>query len=464
MSLPPPKRSRSSDSLSRVLSQSGDGTDTTISRDRKYSAYRDINYAVVLETKGSFMRPSDAGLVPEDVKLCAELLSTGQPKPDNVLFHEHFEQFHALLRGRSESRIYLDLHPLLVPSAENHCIEGRKEFQGLVEGHNDLWVKAVPFYGPRPQPDHTFGFKWSNFTELQRRKLGIEPSERSYYTAREDIYFPFLTSEVKCGKQGLDLADRPNAHSMTIALRGIVDLFRKANRAADVHRRALGFSISHDDRTARIFAHYPEIDGEQTTFWRETIQEVNIGDKPWISHQFTLNVCQIFAPRLLARLRTVIDQLPDPAIQAFEPVTIDNLSVMSSQEDSSAPDSQDEGLKKPRKPVGLNVELRNMIQNLQRQLEQQRSDAEQQRRDLLSQMERQLEQQRKDTEQQRRDAEQQRRDAEQQRRDTEQQRRDLLIQLEQQRKDSEQQRIELMRILKEQSEQIKELTRKPWEI
>ena len=57
MSLPPSKRSRSSDSLGRRLSQSGDGTETTVSRDKKYSAYRDVNYPVVLETKGSFMRP-----------------------------------------------------------------------------------------------------------------------------------------------------------------------------------------------------------------------------------------------------------------------------------------------------------------------------------------------------------------------------------------------------------------------
>ena len=150
MSLPPPKRSRSSDSLSRILSQSRDGTDSTVSGDRKYSAYRDINYPVVLGTKGSFMRQSEAGLVDEDATLCAELFATSQPRPNSSLLHDCFEQFHALLQGRSESRIYLDLHPIVVPSAENQYIEGRKEFQGLVEDHNDIWAKAIPFYGPRP--------------------------------------------------------------------------------------------------------------------------------------------------------------------------------------------------------------------------------------------------------------------------------------------------------------------------
>lgn len=433
MSLPPPKRSRSSDTLSRRPSQSGDSTESTVSRDKKYSAYRDVNYPVVLETKGSFMRPSKAGLVDEDKTLSEKLLVLSQPVPDNSLFDDaRFEKFHSLLRGRSEARVYLDLHPLIVPSAENLYISGREEFDGLIEGHNDLWVKSIPFYGPRPQPDHTYGFKWSNFTETQRRKLNIEPTEQSLYTAREDIYFPFLTSEVKCGKQGLDLADRPNTHSMTIALRGIVDLYRKANRSSDVHRRALGFSISHDDNSARIYVHYPEIDGNDTVYWRNTIKELNFRDgrgrEKWTCYQFTLNVCQVFAPALLKRLKTVIDELPDPVAQTLEPASFDDLSVLSSQDDASAPDSQDESFRKPRKASGLHVELRTMIQNLQRQLEQQRADS-------MAQLE-------------------------QQRHESEQQRVMLTAQLEQQRKDSEQQQKELVQLLKQQSEQIRELTLK----
>ncbi|KAL6240884.1 hypothetical protein RBB50_012143 [Rhinocladiella similis] len=380
MNQPPSKRSRSSDSLGRRPSQSCDGTEPTVSRDKKYSAYRDVNYPVVLEAKGSFMRPSKIGLVDEDKILCEKLLLTSQPKPSDSLFDdERFEKFHSLLRGRSEARVYLDLHPLIVPSAENLYLSGREEFDGLIEGHNDLWVKAIPFYGPRPQPDHTYGFKWSNFTEIQRRKLNIEPTE----------------NEVKCGKQGLDLADRPNTHSMTIALRGIVDIYRKANRSSEVHRRALGFSISHDDNSARICAHYPEINGDNTTYWCDRIKELNFGDEKgkerWKCYQFTLNVCQYFALPLLERLKTVIDQLPDPDSQRLEPSTsFDDVSFLSSQDDTSAPESQDESLRKPRRAGGLNPELRTMIQSLQRQLEQQRQDSMAQ-----------LEQQKQESEQQR---------------------------------------------------------------
>jgi hypothetical protein len=55
---------------------------------------------------------------------------------------------------------------------------------------------------------------------------------------------------------------------MTIALRGIVDLYRRVSRASEVHRRALGFSISHDENGIRIYAHYPEIEGDETNFWQ----------------------------------------------------------------------------------------------------------------------------------------------------------------------------------------------------
>jgi hypothetical protein len=40
------------------------------------------------------------------------------------------------------------------------------------------------------------------------------------------MLFSFLTCEVKCGSAGLDIADRQNAHSMTLAVRAIVELFK----------------------------------------------------------------------------------------------------------------------------------------------------------------------------------------------------------------------------------------------
>jgi len=52
------------------------------------------------------------------------------------------------------------------------------------------------------------------------------------------MYFPFLTCEVKCGSAALDIADRQNAHSMTLAVRGVVELFRLEKREKEFHRES----------------------------------------------------------------------------------------------------------------------------------------------------------------------------------------------------------------------------------
>ncbi|MCJ1462092.1 hypothetical protein MMC07_000692 [Pseudocyphellaria aurata] len=370
MSQPAPRWSWSisSDSSGTELSQSGGSSEPAFSRGKEYSMYEHVDYQVGLEMKGSFMRPSEAGMVKEDKELCKSLLTTSQPIVSDALFSDdHFDKFHLNLHGRSKPRICLDLHPRLMPSVENLYICGREEFAGFIEGHNDRWVKSIPFYGPCPQPDHTYGFKWSNFTEQQRRKLMIEPTENSYYTAREDIYFPFLTAEVTCGQHGLYLVDKPNIHSMTIQMRGIVDLYRKINRPKDVHGRVLGFSISHNNN-------------------------------------------EMFALPLVERLKAVIDELPDPLSQSLKlAATFDSVSVQDSQDDLSIPES----------------ELRNMIEMLQQQLERQQREAkaesERQEREAKEESERQqreaqerktlflaqLEQQQKNSEQQQKKSEQQ---------------------------------------------------------
>jgi hypothetical protein len=60
------------------------------------------------------------------------------------------------------------------------------------------------------------------------------------------MYFPFLTCEVKGSASSPDVADRRNAHGKTVAVRGVVELFRLVAREKELHREILAFSISHD--------------------------------------------------------------------------------------------------------------------------------------------------------------------------------------------------------------------------
>jgi hypothetical protein len=111
------------------------------------------------------------------------------------------------------------------------------------------------------------------------------------------MYLLFLTCEVKCGAAALDIANRQNTHSMTLAVRGIVELFRLVKRENELHREILAFSISHNHKTIRIYSHYPVIDRDKTTFYRHPIKKFDITSEEskdkWTSYKFTKNIYDI---------------------------------------------------------------------------------------------------------------------------------------------------------------------------
>ena len=119
---------------------------------------------------------------------------------------------------------------------------------------------------------------------------------------------------MKCGAAALDIADRQNAHNMTLAVRGTVELFRLMKREKELHREILAFSISHDHETVRIYGHYPVIDGDKTNFYRHPIKKFDItseeGKDKWTSYKFIQNVYDVWMPTHLKRICSVIDALP----------------------------------------------------------------------------------------------------------------------------------------------------------
>jgi hypothetical protein len=111
------------------------------------------------------------------------------------------------------------------------------------------------------------------------------------------MYFPFPTCEVKYGATALDIIDRQNAHNMTLAVRGVVELFRLVGRENELHQEILAFSISHDHWTVRIYGHYPILDGKKATFYRHPIYKFSFtvldGKEKWTAYKFTKNVYDI---------------------------------------------------------------------------------------------------------------------------------------------------------------------------
>lgn len=309
--VPTPLRRRQSDtSLS--------GSSDLKKRESKSAPYRDTRYTTLLAAKGSYMEKSNLGATNTSLTWCKTLLNSEQTVPKDSLFRDDvFEATCRKVQDRNEARVIRSITRYIVPSVEDLETLGATQLGCLIENVNEGWTGSIPVEGPRPQPDYSVGFRRSAFTNEQLNKL--DPLigtvyDTSFFVATYQMYFPFLTCEVKCGAAALDIADRQNAHSMTLAVRAIVELFRLIKREKELHREILAFSISHDHRAVRIYGHYPVIDGDETRFYRHPIRDFSFteldGKEKWSAYKFTKNVYDVWMRTHLERICSVIDRLP----------------------------------------------------------------------------------------------------------------------------------------------------------
>ena len=309
--VPTSLRRKQSDSS---LNESCDQTN----REKKSAPYRTTRYTTLLEGKGSYMYESDLGITKGSKDLYQRLLKLKQSVPKDSLFRDDlFKKTCRKVEDMNEARVIQDIARLIVPSAETLATYGATQLDHLIEGVNEGWTGNIPVEGPRPQPDYSVGFRRSAFTDEQLKKLDplIDSIfENSFFVATYRMYFPFFTCEVKCGASALDIADRQNAHSMTIAVRALVELFRSVKREKGLDREILAFSISHDHRSVRIYGHYPVIQGDKATFYRHPIHEFSFtaldGKEKWTAYKFTKNVYDTWMPKLHKKICSAIDDLP----------------------------------------------------------------------------------------------------------------------------------------------------------
>jgi hypothetical protein len=321
-------RERSVTSLRRKRSDSQPTTPslTTPSdqkpREEKNTPYQDTRYKPLLQANGSFLGKyvgrNEEGPTTESKKECKSLLEAEQAVPENSLFQDaFFEKTCEMIRDRNEAKVIQDIARLIVPSAEVLAVRGAEHLECLTESVNEGWNCSIPLTKPRPQPDYAVGFKRYAFTEEQLEKLqpfmGIL-TDSSYFMGTYYMCFPFFSSEAKSGAGALDVADRQNAHSMTLAVRGVVELFRLVKREKELHRQILAFSISHDNETARIYGHYPVIEDKKTTFYRHHIRTCAFADpggkEKWTAYKFTASVYNIWMPAHFKRICSAIDAIP----------------------------------------------------------------------------------------------------------------------------------------------------------
>ncbi|OAF57037.1 hypothetical protein VC83_05946 [Pseudogymnoascus destructans] len=313
-------KKKSSSSLRGKQSEASSTPSDQKPREAKSTPYTRPSYESVLATKGSLMDEFDGDITEGSKDFCQSLLHSEQTYPQNSLFRDDlFNTTCRKIRNRNEAMIIRDISLLIVPSPQTLATYGAAHLDPLTESVNEGWNSAIPFYGPRPQPDYSVGFGRSAFTNDQLKRLlpfagEVTDTFTSYFMATWQMYFPFLTCEVKCGSAALDVADRQNAHSMTIAVRGIVELFRLVKREKELHQEILAFSLSHDHRTVRIYGHYPTINGNKTTFYRHPIHTFDFtaldGKEKWTAYRFAKNVYDLWMPTHFKRICSAIDELP----------------------------------------------------------------------------------------------------------------------------------------------------------
>ncbi|KAK4170696.1 hypothetical protein QBC36DRAFT_125728 [Triangularia setosa] len=310
-------------SSSNLRKRSISATSTTPSdqkpREEKSAPYRDVRYPLLLQTKGSYMDISELGITDASKHLVRDLLSGDQPVPKETLFDDDiFVDACRNLENKNEARIIQDISRLIVPSAESLTLRNKK-YKRLVESVNEGWNNSIPLTSTRPQPDYSVGFRRNAFTEDQLAKLSpfigdFIAGDQSLFMATYYMYFPFLTCEVKCGAAALDIADRQNAHSMTLAVRGIVELFRAVNCEDKVNQKILAFSVSHDHTSVRIYGHYPVIAGKDIKYYRHPIHKFDFtaldGKDKWTAYRFTKNVYDTWMPKHFENICSAINQLP----------------------------------------------------------------------------------------------------------------------------------------------------------
>ena len=257
--------------------------------------------------------------------------------------------------------------------------------------------------GPRPKPGLAVGFLSSAFTTAENQKLTNHTSFENLTRPTEDMCFQFLICEAK---RGLDYAERQNMHSCSIAVKALLKLEQKADqyrvdkRFGSLLGKILVYSISHNERDARIYGHFALVEGEKWMYFRHYIAGFDISHEEsdlLALHNFAHNVLTLYAPKLLKSIQEAIAALPVSSMLSVSAGTMsmDDESRRGSQLSSHGRDA--EGFAIPGLPASLQEQFDKQKEDDEariQQLMQQIKDNESRFQQLMKQ----LEQQRKDSE------------------------------------------------------------------
>lgn len=242
-----------------------------------------------------------------------------------------------------------DVTPLIVPPIKSFYLkDGANQFEHFTDEVSTQWRGSWIIAGPKPKPDLAVGFFSSAFTIAEIEKLNNYSSIENLTRPTDELFFPFLMCEAKCGNEALDWADRQNMHSCSVAVKALLKLEQKADQYREDKQfeslpgKILVYSISHDQKDARLYGHFALVEGEKWTYYRHCIEKFDIGRKEkdlLALHNFARNVLTEYAPKLLKRLQKAIAALPVSSTLSGT-MNLEDDSQQGSQQPSRGQDAE----------------------------------------------------------------------------------------------------------------------------
>ncbi|KXS94533.1 hypothetical protein AC579_9536 [Pseudocercospora musae] len=418
-----------------------------------------------MEEVGLFMTAdrTQATITDECQRLCDRLLEAEYSMPESPAYHpDRLAKVLRRVRFRNESRVVRDVMPIVVPSPELLHIDGHAEVDNICEAMNAEWTQCDTLCGPRPKPDFVGGISATEFTKEEKEKLQLSHTSACPNLFPENMYFPFLICEVKGSDRPIEEAERQAMHSASIAIRAVIELFRKVSATAEVHQKVLAFSVTHNHSMVMIFAHFATIDGEKTSFYRRLVHLNRFAEDleftTWAkAYKIVRAIYEHFAPQHIHRIRSVLSRMRSPTLASFATqLGIDEDSQASILDQSSS--QEDGGFKKPSLPsvTRLQEENDNLRNRLLELLKNQQVEASQQREEQHAQrvlIEKQLAQQKEESREQKLMMEKQ---LAQQKEESREQKLMMEKQLAQQKEESREQKLMMEKQLAQQKEESRE--------
>ena len=136
---------------------------------------------------------------------------------------------------------------------------------------NKDWNSIISFYSICSQFDYFVKFDRFAFTKKQLKKLEffidkIDFKTFIYFIITTQFFF-FLICKIKCNAIALNIADRQNAHSITVVVKIFVEFFKSIKRKKEFNRKILVFSILYNYIFVKIYNYYFVIEKNKTIFY-----------------------------------------------------------------------------------------------------------------------------------------------------------------------------------------------------